>query len=70
MAGRGVIAQKKLKNDKLLIAEMTYNQSKGVAADYEGGHKPWPREILESRRNALIARNKRAYDELHKYGIV
>ena len=70
MSGRGVMAQKALKAKKQAIAEMTYKDCKRVASDYEGGHLPWPSEITESRKNALIARNKRAEDELRKYGII
>lgn len=70
MAGRSVIAQKKLKNDKLLIAEAIYTQTKGTSGEYESGRIAWPDHVIEARKRAYDAKNERARRELEKYGII
>lgn len=70
MAGRTVIAQKKLKNDKLLIAEAIYTQTRGTSGEYESGRIPWPDHVIEARKRAYDAKNERARRELEKYGII
>lgn len=70
MTGRGVIAQKKLKNDKLRIEEIKYTTGRGASAMFESGRTPWPEHVLEARRNYVINKNKAVVQELAKYGIV
>lgn len=65
-----VMKQKALKAKKLAIAEATYTQTRKISGEYESGRIAWPNAILESRRNALIAKNEKARKELEKYGII
>lgn len=64
------VAVKTKKARALAIKEMLYRTGRGMQADYESGRIAWPDHVIDARKAAFNARNKRAEAELMKYGII